>query len=145
MMCKRCQNTPRDWVGDERTCAFSGGEFGRNWNCATVNRLRDHTYEGQKLLPIVDYQYCSDQKYATVNLDDFSEDTETDSMQTVLALWVTWYKNRGATDAIYLLSASDAPRVPSEAELNEICDYLDRVKARMEATPQRQGQQPPRQ
>ena len=34
-----------------------------------------------------------------------------------LALWVSWYKDRGTTDAMWVLSSDRVPRAPTEEEL----------------------------
>ncbi|MCK9571603.1 hypothetical protein M0R72_21815 [Candidatus Pacearchaeota archaeon] len=40
-MCRLCDETPKQWVGDDRKCAFPNGVFSAdNWNCATVAKLR---------------------------------------------------------------------------------------------------------
>jgi hypothetical protein len=110
-MCGLCEKRGKTWNGSEPQCGFDTGVFGDNWNCATVNAVRDICYEGQELLPSgVDYQYCEDQKYATINIDHIEIDGRP------LALWVSWYKNRGRTDAMWLLFDDKPPRKPTEAE-----------------------------
>lgn len=66
----------------------------------------------------VDYRYCDDQKYATVFVD------EIDGADGALALWVTWYKDRGRTDGMWLLSSSKPPRAPTESECLAIVQAL---------------------
>lgn len=120
MTCKLCRETPKGWNGSDRTCAFEGGEFSHdNWMCETVNRIRDLVYEGQPH-KLSDYRYCEDQKYSTVCIDRMEG--------PYLALWVSWYKSRGRTDAIYLLSDNEPPKAPTEFELVEIIAYLEANK-----------------
>lgn len=111
MICKACETRGKTWQGDDPRCAFETGSFGDNWKCATVSLIRSVCYEGQKLQHGVDYQYCEDQKYATVKVSHIE-----DLPEGPLALWVSWYKNRGATDAMWLLFENKPPRVPTEQE-----------------------------
>lgn len=111
-----CRERGQDWQGDPPTCAFQDGEFSEgNWNCATVNAIRGIVYEGRDPLPPgVDYQYCDDQKYATVDVSDL------EGVDGALALWVTWYKCRGKTDGMWLLFENRPPRRPTEDEARAI-------------------------
>lgn len=117
MKCKKCQKRGQTWQGSPPVCFLEAGEISENWNCATLNEIRDICYEGQELPYKVDYQYCEDIKYATINIHDV-EDVEG------LALWISWYKNRGSTDAFYILDDCLKPRVPTETELVEIINYF---------------------
>lgn len=125
--CKKCLARKKDWEGDDPVCFLEYQQendnaqenfFHKNWNCATLNELRDICYEGQELPYEVDYQYCDDQKYATIKINDI-ENVEG------LALWVSWYKNRGETDAVYILDDTLPPRFPTEDELVKIIDYFN--------------------
>ena len=109
--CKACQDRVKKWNVSDSACAFLTGEFAEeNWNCATVNAVRDICYEGQELKNGIDYQYCEDDKYATVKIDHI------EITGRPLALWVSWYKNRGCTQAMWLLFDKEPPRKPTEAE-----------------------------
>lgn len=112
MTCKACQERGKTWNGSDPVCYFDN-DRGDNWRCATVNAIRDICYEGQNLPHGVDYQYCDDQKYATLKCDDI----EFSDGAWWLCLWVSWYKNRGGTDALWLLSDDRPPRRPTEDEL----------------------------
>ncbi len=113
--CKRCQKRGKDWNGDAPRCF---NDFGAdNWNCATLNAIRVICSEGHP--PGVDYQYCDDQKYATVKISDCEN---IDGDRIGLALWVSWYKNRGQTEALWILSDTQPPRIPTEDDLNIIID-----------------------
>lgn len=117
--CKLCAERGKTWMGSDPRCAFLTGRFSRkNWNCATLNELRDFSYEGQELPSWIAYQYCDDMKYATIAVDDC------DGLDGALALWLCWYKSRGATDNLLLLF-SDAPaRPPTEAETLAVIGFL---------------------
>lgn len=114
MNCKACKDTPKDWNGSDRKCAFIESSFGKNWNCATVNLIREICGDIDNLPDGVSYQYCDDQKYATIKVDHIN------GVGSALALWVTWYKSRGATDAMWLLFEKHPPRKPTESELLNI-------------------------
>lgn len=112
--CEACQSRGQTWNGDPPRCAFDGA-FGNNWNCATLNALRDICYEGQDPMPSgVDYQYCDDMKYATIRIDHIERQ---DGNRIGMALWVSWYKSRGTTDAVWVLDSDGPPRIPTENEL----------------------------
>ncbi len=114
VMCDACTKRGKTWNGSEPNCAFKGGRFGENWNCATANLIRDICFEGQELPHEIDYQYCEDQKYATIKVDHIELD------DSPLALWVSWYKSRGSTDAMWLLYEKAQPRKPTEAQCLKI-------------------------
>lgn len=107
----------KTWNGSDPKCGFETGLFTEDWNCGLVSRIRAIVYEGQEGSPGVAYQYCDDQKYATVCVDDCEVDA--------LALWVSWYKNRGGTDAMWLLDSEGLPRSPAPHELVKIANYYE--------------------
>ncbi len=109
-MCDACDKCGKTWEGDDPKCAFTDGVFGENWNCATVGMVRGICNEEGNFPDGIDYQYCEDQKYATIKIDHLEMDDRP------LALWVSWYKNRGRTDAMWLLFDDKPPRKPTEAE-----------------------------
>lgn len=116
MTCAACKARGQTWNGSPPVCAFD--DWGGNWNCATIGAIRDIAYEGQSPMPSgVDYQYCDDQKYATIFLDRI-EDLPSGR---ALSLWVSWYKSRGRTDALWLLDSDGPPRRPTEADCLAIC------------------------
>ena len=115
MTCKACKERGKTWKGGDPKCAFPKGKFNSdNWNCATDGLIRDLCYEGRGLPPGINYQYCDDQKYATVKVDHIED------LGNALALWVTWYKQYGTTDAMWLLFEDGPPRVPTERECVQI-------------------------
>ncbi len=107
MTCALCSKRIKDWNAPISRCAFSYGVFSsENWNCATVNAIRE-ICNGD--FPGVDYQFCDDQNYATVKVDELEIDS-------ALALWVTWYKDRGKTDGMWLMFSDQPPRPPTQQE-----------------------------
>lgn len=113
MSCKMCRDRGKTWNGDDPKCAFP--DFEGNWNCATVNAIRDICYEGQNLMPAgVAYQYCENMKYATIKIDHLEDKR---GGRLGYALWVCWYKSRGGTDALWILDSEEPPRRPTEEDL----------------------------
>lgn len=102
MDCEMCRARGKNWNGGDPICSFQdGGRFNpKGWNCATANAIRE-ICDPAKV-------YCDDQYYATVNVSSLSIGAD--------ALWVGWYKNRGRTEAMWLLNGSDAPIQPTESQ-----------------------------
>ncbi len=116
--CAACVKRGKTWNGDDPICSFpDGGEFTSDgWSCATADLIRDLVYEGQpELQPGVCYTYCDDMKYATVRIADSS-----DMDEQWMCLWVSWYKNRGGTDAMLLIDSHGNTRVPNERDILRI-------------------------
>jgi hypothetical protein len=114
-----CAERGKNWNGSDPTCAFAEGDRfdAANWNCATVNGIRnicgdwvDDTRDRR-----VDFQSFEDQKYATILIN--SIDLERDHYY---ALWVTWYKHRGRTEQMWLLGGRLGPEKPTEDDLRRI-------------------------
>ena len=77
--CKRCVARGQTWPGDPPKCAFPEGVFvSDNWNCATMNELRDIVY-----------------KLATWNEDQYTAAIPLDCGWFIV---LGWYKNRGRTE-----------------------------------------------
>lgn len=105
MTCKKCLERGKTWEGSDPRCAFPDGKpFEReNWNCATVNAIRDLITDMEGA-PV----YCDDQYYQTIKTGHIEG--------LPLALWVSWYKRRGRTEAMWLLSEYDPPHLPTEKD-----------------------------
>lgn len=113
MFCKMCKERVKDWCGDDPVCYFDKPEH--NWNCATINAIRDIVYEGHDLPDGVHYEYCDDEKFATINIHDIEDDK---GNYIGRCLYVAWYKSRGGTEALWILDGEDdIPRQPTEKEL----------------------------
>jgi hypothetical protein len=122
MICKMCKERVKDWAGDDPTCYFDDPH---NWNCATVNEIRDLCYEGQELKPGIHYEYCDDEKFATFNIHE----VECEGNYIGRCLYAAWYKQRGSTEAIWILDGEgDTPRKPTEGELLAIIKYYKEMK-----------------
>lgn len=120
MTCDACRKRGKTWRGDDPSCSFQdGGAFSREgWNCATANLIRDVSGQDRPH-PNADCRYIDDQWYSTIMIPP---EIELDS-GPAYALWITWYKHRGRTDAMWLLS-EDAPRLPNEKDCVEILRAL---------------------
>lgn len=121
MPCQMCNERIQAWEGEPPSCAFDTGRFlPGNWNCATANALRE-LVEARPLPEGITRDSCDDQHYATVNAYDLcAEGEDEDEDWTPFALWVSWYKRRGKTDALWLLSDTGEPRRPTEADCRAI-------------------------
>lgn len=119
-----CQERGKTWTGDDPKCAFEDGVFNAdNWMCATANGVRDIVSDFNDKFPLtVDFRWCEDQKYATICLDGILDNEGLRKMD-VLALWVSWYKSRGRTEAMWLLNEDRSPRPPTEEECLEIIEH----------------------
>jgi hypothetical protein len=90
MKCNLCATTPKNWEGDDRQCAFESGTFSTlNWNCATVNKLRDIAENYRA--------YGDDQSIATIPVGETK-------FRSSGWLIMNWYKDRGRTDLCQFIS-----------------------------------------
>lgn len=119
--CRKCGQT-KDWCGSDIKCPFqTSDKFGDNWRCGIIDKIRDLcnlAMDGKDLR--LQYQFCNDDKYVTIKTDDIEDDLG-------LCLWISYYKSRGRTDAMWILDGSNAPRVPTFDELNKIIEYYSCV------------------
>lgn len=113
-------NCEKTREGSDIECPFDKSDlFGNNWNCGVINKIRDLCeMASNKVDDRLQYQYCSDDKYVTIKTDDIDSNADLG-----LCLWVSWYKNRGRTDAMWILNQDSPPRVPTIKDLNAILDY----------------------
>ena len=75
--CPRCQQRVKDWQGSDPKCAFSDGVFSPdNWNCATMNVLRDMA---------TNVVYSEDSNAAILSIGEGR------------FILLSWYKRRGCT------------------------------------------------
>jgi hypothetical protein len=122
-VCEACAKRVKNWNGSDPICAFrNGNPFNPdNWNCATVNQIReiveDNHYEGASREFSATWRH-EDQSAASIDVSRIDMPRDYD-----LTLWVTWYKHRGRTEAMYLLGANSEPRPPYEDECVAVIDY----------------------
>jgi hypothetical protein len=131
MTCKACQTGVKGWKGDDAKCGFLDGTFStKNWNCETVNDIRDIAErEGN---PNIHHLRPDDQNYATISTLEFSvlpqKDDNGGCRAQPVCLWVGWYKRRGRTEAMWLMFEVDPPRVPTEEECLIIIEHYKEVE-----------------
>lgn len=120
VQCRMCKLRGKTWNGGDPQCSFpDGGIFdSEGWNCATANGIRDLCGQDEKH-DAADHRYCDDQHYSTIKVDGLDLPSG-----PALALWVSWYKHRGRTEAMWLLSNYDAPRKPDAADCESIIAAL---------------------
>lgn len=83
--CRRCKERGKTWEGDDPECAFTKTFFSPdNWNCATMNALRDLAEERTI--------WNDDSQAAILPIPDGG------------FLVLRWYKNRGRTEVAAVLS-----------------------------------------
>jgi len=81
MPCKLCKERGKTWEGSDPKCAFESGTFNMdNWNCATMNELRDIAGE-------IGLNYRNGLDSASFGAVPFEEGY----------IVMTWYKSRGKT------------------------------------------------
>ena len=92
--CERCRRRGKDWTGDDPSCGFTFDVFlNDNWNCATLNALRE-LVEGEDTSQVWN--------------DDYNAAVIPGDGGFVL---LRWYKNRGQTqDARWLEFGDEDPR-----------------------------------
>jgi hypothetical protein len=138
MKCKACEERVKDWSGSDPVCGFETGVFSvENWNCATISKIREICYHAStcrdKLFPGIDFQQCGDQNYVTFNIHQLYDDNSFLDVLTPLALWVSWYKNRGRTEAMWLLFEDSPPRLPTEEEclaIAKACEHIFKTESK---------------
>lgn len=112
MACKMCEARGHNYPGDPPRCAFVG-EFGGNWNCATLNALRA-LFDNAPVDPGLTIRYCdNDDRYAVIDISEVECDR---GGNFGVCLWLCWYKQRGHTAAGFILDPSNIPRSPTEHE-----------------------------
>jgi hypothetical protein len=128
MICAACEKRGKTWEGGDPICSFpNGGEFdSAGWNCATANAIRDLCGQDDPH-PAADHRYCNDQHYSTIKVDRVRLLTG-----SALALWVSWYKHRGRTEAMWLLSENELPRRPTEADCIAVIAALSQARVKPE-------------
>lgn len=91
MTCVECENRGKTWKGLDPKCAFEDEEFSKNnWNCATMNKLRD----------VIDNpSWSDDQSTALIPMNDGR------------FILLSWYKNRGCTEGAWIIDESECRRL----------------------------------
>ena len=91
MTCRKCKERGKNWVGDEPVCAFESGKFSEvNWNCATMNELRDKA----------DVTWGNDDQNASI--------IPIENGQFII---LSWYKNRGRTEGAWIIDEGECKKL----------------------------------
>jgi len=92
MACKMCEERGKTWNGSDPTCAFESPIFSNdNWNCATMNALRDLS------------EKFSDSWRSYTCRDDMDSASVGVLHTNDGYLVMTWYKQRGKTGRAYIV------------------------------------------
>lgn len=130
MKCKLCQQRVKDWNGSDPVCFLESWED--NWNCATLNAIRDICYEGQNPMPDgVFYRYCDDMKYAIIDTFQYYDcmaGDEPPRENTGMCFYVEWYKSRGRTDEVLIIGDGE-PRRANEEEMLAVIDMYTTISS----------------
>ena len=101
-ICKLCKERGKTWEGSDPICAFPHGVFDkRNWNCATMNRLREIVKSEDN-----EFTFYHRDDYITNSIGIIFCGSGFDAEVEGLTLIMKWYKDRGATDNAFLLDES---------------------------------------
>lgn len=125
MPCKLCRERGKPWHGDDPRCAFETGVFSpENWNCATMNALRERARE-------LGTTFRDDNAAGSIGCVP----VETDDFNGYVVL--VWYKDRGRTGNAILLCDDEPPRpLTEEAALAALrySEWLLQMRGRWQAT-----------
>jgi len=104
MVCRLCQERGKTWEGSDPRCAFVGGVFTTdNWNCATMNRLRDMTGELEDKGRADTFYFRDDMDAGTIGV------LRVVGMKYSGYIVMTWYKRRGRVGQAVFMSDDDEP------------------------------------
>lgn len=127
-LCPRCVERGQTWSGGAPKCAFpNAGKFDpENWNCATANDLRilcGEEEEGSAEQAF--FIRWDDESWGALNL--IGVELQRDAYKT---LWLSWYKHRGRTDRMYLLSDDGEPEAPDYNDCDAILKHYGRASSK---------------
>ena len=128
MICELCEKRGKTWDGDDPRCAFQPEQFSTaNWNCATLNTLRDIAEKEQRddrIFRTYHLRHC-DHSFAALPF------TDRNGVERFIAL--SWYKSRGRTGQAWVFTEDDPP-VPLtyEAAMDCIQNYQKKPNARVQ-------------
>lgn len=100
-ICPRCKAHGKPWTGDVPRCAFKSGVFSPdNWNCATVNDLRNILSEAL-------WNNCGDQHACLLS-----------GVEECCHVLLSWYKCRGKLSGAWMVTSEGdiKPLTLTEAE-----------------------------
>lgn len=98
--CKYCkQHNLNDWNESKPKCGFDNAGIFKtdNWNCGTLNRLREIVEDTQL--------YSNDSHSALIPID--YEGKEEDNFNYADFILLNWYKRRGRTDLAKIITSGN--------------------------------------
>lgn len=117
--CPRCQTRGKTWEGSDPRCAFPAGVFTPdNWNCATMNALRD-------LSDALDRSWRDDNAAASMGYVPIGDALDGASGYVVMS----WYKSRGRTGQAWTMWDDDTPHLTTLAEAEAAIQEGERLVA----------------
>lgn len=122
--CDRCVERGKTWSGGDPVCGFtSSGEFRPdNWNCATLNALRELTADPREGGGIGVHLWHEDTNVAVLPMPERSDGRWGGFML------VGWYKSRGRTAEVYVWEAASA-RLGAEGPRPATFEDVERLLA----------------
>jgi hypothetical protein len=123
MTCRLCEERGKNWSGDDPECAFEDFTFSAdNWNCATMNRLRNISEE-LKRSSRCDMS-CGSIGYVPVD-NDYAPITYEGYGGYIVMMW---YKERGRTgNAMFMTDEESVPLTLEHVDI-AIESYENRLK-----------------
>lgn len=105
--CNRCQKQGQpDHFGSPVKCAFINGIFDSdNWQCATINVLRNLIHEDTQ--PLAKFYTREDMRQGSLGVISIPE-YDTEGLQQGYLI-MSWYKNRGRTGQAWVFWDDDIP------------------------------------
>lgn len=91
MICNLCSSRGKTWSGSNPRCAFTENKTfnDNNWNCATLNALREAEFADREL-----YMYYDDHTTKIICVGG-------------VTLYLQYYKNRGTVEAAWIIDGYD--------------------------------------
>ncbi|MBU8739773.1 hypothetical protein KM894_12195 [Bacillus licheniformis] len=113
MVCRLCKERGKTWEGSDPVCAFEKGVFSpKNWNCATMSKLRrlseefGHSDRDDDSCGSIGYVPLSD-NYAPATYEGYGG-----------YIVMMWYKERGRVgNALFMTDEGTEPLTLEHAEI----------------------------
>lgn len=122
-ICGACALTSVPSRHTAHRCAFEASVFSpENWCCELLEALRALAEDDLNRPDGVAYTDHG-QKFVSYAIDQVLLDDE----PLGLTLWMSWYKDRGRIEALWLLDEHNAPRRPSEREIVAVLQAYGRT------------------
>jgi hypothetical protein len=115
MKCGMCKKRSKTWNGDDPKCAFENGVFSpNNWNCATMNELRNIAEEIE-----MSHRYdLTVGSFGTVPWE---------CNRSKGIVFMTWYKERGKTSNAIVMYDDEPVRKLTLKDAEDAITYYREV------------------